>query len=56
VQPDCGQHGEVDDEDQEDADRVLERGGDHGGVHPQPCAHQGPKGQDTIQTLAWKQA
>ena len=32
------------------------QGGDHGGVRPQPCAHQGPEGQDAVRGLAWTQA
>ena len=28
----------------------------HGGVYPQPHAHQGPEGQDTVRGLAWTQA
>jgi hypothetical protein len=36
---DGGWHGEG----EEHASGVLGRGSDHGGVHPQPCVHEGPK-------------
>jgi len=49
-------HGPLDDEGEADAGRVSGRGGEHGGVHTQPLAHQGSRGVDIVQGLEQAQA
>ena len=56
MEPDSGRHGPIHDEGQRDAGKVLGRGGDHGGVHPQPRSNQSPNGQDVVRSLVQEQA
>jgi len=41
-------HGTIDDEGEEHAGRILGRGGEHGCVHLEPVAHQGPGREDPM--------
>jgi hypothetical protein len=50
-EPNHRRHGEEHAKKQEDAGGVLGRGGEHGGVHPQPLADGSTQGQDTVRGM-----